>query len=246
MGVNNEGIVNRRQLLVRAGSFMKMSWRKSKEELIDFDEDEDNDNSASNLRKNRRKQKRNLSVRFNDELDIVVANDREEPISDEEIEIRWYQSGDYSRFKKDTILTSLNYINARRASKPFDERSNCIWGIEEMCYLTNTIPKRNIAEKKHVFKVIREEQARQKKEWQQKQKNSENDKETESPRRIPDLEKFRSVSVSHTKAGRDRAANRGTEYARSVQRSMALGGTRSTSSMKNLFASFRTQSAIVA
>lgn len=156
------------------------------------------------------------------------------------------QSGDYNRFKKDTILTSLNYINARRASKPFDERTNCIWGIEDMCYLTSVIPKRNLAEKKHVFKVIREEQARQKKEWQQKQKKrSENDNNADLQRRIPDLEKFRSVSVGHSKAGRDRAITRGTEYARSVQRSLGVGGTRS-SSRKNLFASFRTQSALAA
>lgn len=87
MGVNNEGIVNRRQLLVRAGSFMKMSWRKSKEELIDFNEDDEN--SGSSLRK-KRSQKRNLSVRFNEDLDIEV-NDRKEPMSDEEITDRWYQ-----------------------------------------------------------------------------------------------------------------------------------------------------------
>jgi len=242
MGVSNEGIVNRRQLLVRAGSLMKMSWRKSKEELIDFDED--NDNSSSSLRK-KRSQKRNLSVRFNNYLDIV-ANDRKEPMSEEEITNRWYQSGDYNRFKKDTILTSLNYINARRASKPFDERINCIWGIEEMCYLTPIIPKRNIAEKKHVFKVIREEQARQKKEWQQKQqKKTENENDTDSQRRVPDLEKFRSVSVGYSKAGRDRAVARGIDYARSVQRSLGVAERRS-SSRKNLFASFRSQSAIAA
>lgn len=88
MGVNNERIVNRRQLLVRAGSFMKMSWRKSKEELIDFDEDNDNENSS--LRKGRRKTKPNLSVRFNDDLH-VVPSDRKESISDEEKEMLWYQ-----------------------------------------------------------------------------------------------------------------------------------------------------------
>lgn len=225
---------------------MKMSWRKSKEELIDFDEDNDDDNSS--LRKNKRKTKPNLSVRFNDDLH-VVPSDRKESISDEEKVMLWYQSNDYNRFKKDTILTSLNCINARRASKYFDETVNCIWGIEEMCCLTSVIPKRNIAEKKHVFKVIREEQARQKREWQQKQqkrKTTDNDNITDSPRYVPDLEKFRSVSVLHTKGARDRGAARGQEYARAANRGLGLGGQRSQSSMKNLFASFRTQSAIAA
>ena len=118
-----------------------------------------------------------------------------------------------------------------------------------MCCLTSVIPKRNIAEKKHVFKVIREEQARQKREWQQKQqkrKTTDNDNITDSPRYVPDLEKFRSVSVLHTKGARDRGAARGQEYARAANRGLGLGGQRSQSSMKNLFASFRTQSAIAA
>lgn len=243
MGINNEGTVNRRQLLVRAGSLMKMSWRKSKEELFDYNEDEGNENS--NLRKSGRNKKRNLSVRVSDDLheEPIIYN---EPLSDKEIANKWYQSGDYNRFKKDTILTSLNYINARRASKPFDETISCTWGIEDMCFLTPTMPKRNSAEKKHVFKVIREEQARQKKEMQQKQPYDDNNKSATSPRLYPDLERFRSVSVCHTKGGRDRATARGSEYARTQQRTLGLGGMRTQSSMKNLFASFRKESATAA
>jgi len=246
MGINNEGIVNRRQLLVRAGSFMKMSWRKSKEELIDSNEDEGN--ISNGLRKGLKKKKRNLSVRFSDDLQ-AVSSERVEPMSDEEIENTWYQTADYNRFKKDTVLTSLNYINAKRASKFFDETINCIWGIEEMCHLNPVVPRRNLAEKRKVFRVIREEQARQKKEMQQKQQDEENkDENTPSPRLYPDLEKFRSVSVSHTKGGRDRASARGSEYARALQRGgFGLGGVRTKQpSMKNLFASMRKQSAVAA
>ncbi len=87
MGINNEGIVNRRQLLVRAGSFMKMSWRKSREELIDNKDDEGSDNSC--LRNSKKSKKRNLSVRFSDDLSSSSSID--EPMSCEEIENRWYQ-----------------------------------------------------------------------------------------------------------------------------------------------------------
>ena len=88
MGINNEGTVNRRQLLVRAGSLMKMSWRKSKEELFDYNEDEGNENS--NLRKSGRNKKRNLSVRVSDDLheEPIIYN---EPLSDKEIANKWYQ-----------------------------------------------------------------------------------------------------------------------------------------------------------
>ena len=86
MGINNEGIVNRRQLLVRAGSFMKMSWRKSREELIDNKDNEGGDNGC--LRKSKKSMKRNLSVRFSDDSSSVSSNDE---LSDEEIENRWYQ-----------------------------------------------------------------------------------------------------------------------------------------------------------
>jgi len=238
MGINNEGMVNRRLLLVKAGSFMKTSWRKSKEFLIDISEDDGDDNS--NLRQCGKRKKRNLSVRFSDILH-EDPSDSNGPMSTDEIENRWYQSGDYSRFKKDMILNSLNYINAKRASKPFDETINCIRGIEDMCILSRMTLKRYASEKKQVDKAIREEQVRQRKEWDQQQKNN---KDT-STFSYPDTEKLRSASVYHSKAGRDRARARGIEYARYQQRSQGLGLRRATS-LKNLFASFRTQAAVAA
>jgi len=223
---------------------MKISWRKSREKLIDKNEDDEDDNDNNNRQQSEGRQKRNLSVQFSDDLRVAPSN-HDAPLSDEEIENRWYQSFDYCRFKKDTILNSLNYINARRASKPFDETRNCTRGIEDMCILDPTVRKRYTAEMKHVYKVIREEQARQKKEWEQKKKTRNTNKSTFPPP-FPDMEKFRSVSVCHTKGGRDRALARGNEYARAQQRSLGLGWTRaSSSSMKNLFVSFRIQSAAV-
>eukprot|EP00535_Pseudo-nitzschia_heimii_P006209 CAMPEP_0197187636 /NCGR_PEP_ID=MMETSP1423-20130617/16241_1 /TAXON_ID=476441 /ORGANISM="Pseudo-nitzschia heimii, Strain UNC1101" /LENGTH=245 /DNA_ID=CAMNT_0042639269 /DNA_START=83 /DNA_END=820 /DNA_ORIENTATION=- len=241
MGINNEVIVNRRQLLVKAGSFMKLSWRKSREKL--FEQNEDNGSCSSNVRRGRRKVK-NLSVRFCDEA-LVTHVKNDEALSDEDIENMWYQNHDYCRFKKDTILNSLNYVNARRASKPFDDTVMCIWGIEEMCTLNPTLRRRYAAEKKHVYKVIREEQSRQKRELQQKllQQNKTIDDQSKKHCHLlyPNMEKFRSVSVCHSKGGRDRALARGNEYAR-VQRSLVYGVTRTTSSVRNLFVSFRTQS----
>ena len=136
-------------------------------------------------------------------------------------------------------------MNARRASKPFDDTRNCVWGIEDMCILNPTLRRRYASEKKHVIKVIREEQARQKKEWEQKQQmlqDKTKDSETESDEdnsntTYLDMGKFRSVSVCHTKGARDRALARGNEYAR-AQRSLRSAST----SMRNLFASLRTQS----
>jgi hypothetical protein len=91
MGINNEGIVNRRQLLVRAGSFMKLSMRKSRGLLIDDNEDDDKEDSEnSNFRQRGGRKKRNLCLRFSDNLHVEPSN-RDGPMSDEEVENRWYQ-----------------------------------------------------------------------------------------------------------------------------------------------------------
>jgi hypothetical protein len=88
MGINNEGMINRRLLLVKAGSFMKISWRKSREFIIDKSEDDGED--SNNLRQCGKRKKRNLSVRFSDILHEVPSNNNG-PMSNDEIENRWYQ-----------------------------------------------------------------------------------------------------------------------------------------------------------
>lgn len=239
MGVNNEGIIDRRQLLVRAGSFMRHSWRKSKDKLFGQNEDSVNENSI--IRRSGRRRGGNLSVCFGDELNVTYfANN--DFLSDEDIENIWYQSVDYNRFKKDTILNSLNYVNARRASKPFDDAKNCVWGIEDMCVLNPTLRRRYASEKKLVFKVIREEQDRQKKEWQQQkqllqEKNKDLDGECNEnyiSSTYLDMGKIRAISLCYTKGGRDRAVARGSEYARAQRRY-------ASASVRNPFASLRTQ-----
>ena len=126
-----------------------------------------------------------------------------------------------------------------------------------MCIVDPVVRRRQTAEKKHVYKAIRDEQARQKeqqreKQQQQNQNNgnniNNNNNSASSSSSFPDMEKLRSAILCHTKGGRDRALARGNEYARAQQRTLGLGGRKSitSTSMKNLFlAGCRTQSAAV-
>ena len=136
-------------------------------------------------------------------------------------------------------------MNARRARKPIDETYNCIRGIEDMCIRDNAVRQRHIAEKKYSFKVIRDEQGRQKKELQLKQEQK-YDRTTIDKTKIfsaifnMDDEKLRSASLVYTRGARDRALGRGIAYARAEQ---SFASAKSPS-MKNLFkAARRTQSA---
>lgn len=254
MGVNNEGIVNRRQLLVRVGSLMKLSWRKSREDLFDegVNDDDSCDDENGSPRRRGKCRKRNLFVMFDmDHTEIPSTYD--EPMKDEEIKTRWYQHKDYNRFKKDTIINSLTFLNSRRASKPFDETKYCIQGIEDMCIQDVAVRQRYDTEKKFVYKAIRDEQARQKKEQQQQQKQKQEQQNQPgtkakiksrslfAPSSYPDVEKLRSVSLSYTKGARDRAQQRGLEYHRAQPRSGV--GLAKGSSVKNLLrAAYRTHS----
>lgn len=254
MGVNNEGIVNRRQLLVRVGSLMKLSWRKSREDLFDegVNDDDSCDDENGSPRRRGKCRKRNLFVMFDmDHTEIPSTYD--EPMKDEEIKTRWYQHKDYNRFKKDTIINSLTFLNSRRASKPFDETKYCIQGIEDMCIQDVAVRQRYDTEKKFVYKAIRDEQARQKKEQQQQQKQKQEQQNQPgtkakiksrslfAPSSYPDVEKLRSVSLSYTKGARDRAQQRGLEYHRAQPRSGV--GSAKGSSVKNLLrAAYRTHS----
>mmetsp|Transcript_34858 Transcript_34858/g.39787 ORF Transcript_34858/g.39787 Transcript_34858/m.39787 type:complete len:310 (+) Transcript_34858:77-1006(+) len=211
MGVSNndEGscIINRRQLLVKVGNFMKNSWRRSREKIVTDLNDDKDDNDI----RGRGRSKHNLFVQFDCDYDDSPANsdndhdEQQQTISEDnnkdgKIEDRWYQSDDYCQFKKDMLLSSLNYMNARRASKIFDENKYSIRGIEHMCYSDPNYHRRQTSERKYAYKVIRDEQNRQKQNCS-----------------FPDIEKIRSLSILHTKKGRDRAISRGNEYARQQQ-----------------------------
>jgi len=254
----DDGIIikDRRQLLVKVGSFMKSSWRRSTDKITDLMDDKDNKNSNDDdddddINNNRRRRrKHNFFVQFDDEVYVIPTsrsscsfdtfistrnnntrnNERQEtqvqiqtqPMSEtepkeeqeQEEEIpsssSWYQSDDYCRFKKDMILNSLNYINAKRASKVFDEEKYSIRGIRHMCSHASGDPnyrRRQTSEKKYLYKVIRDEQNKQ-------QKQNCASSSTKNPYTKYDMDKFRFVSLTQTKNGRDRAISLGNEYAR--------------------------------
>merc|ERR1719183_355282 len=80
----------------------------------------------------------------------------------DEVSERWYGSDEYRRFKRDRVLSSLNYINAKRANKPWvDESEYSIRGIEHMCagaFSTSADADANQAATKRHRKAIRDEQ----------------------------------------------------------------------------------------
>jgi hypothetical protein len=310
MGISGPNLINkddgiiikdRRQLLVKVGSFMKSSWRRSTDKITDLIDDtdkntnnnddnvdsNDNDNTI-NTNRRRRRRRNDFFVQFDDEVYVIpipsscssfdtcstrnntcndTCNNEEqitqtqtkpisEPKEDEEEEepssssSSWYQSDDYCKFKKDMILNSLNYINAKRAKKKIDEEKYSIRGIEHMCSYASGDPnyrRRQTSEKKYLYKVIRDEQNRQQK--LQQQKTNTNPSYTKY-----DMDKFRSVSLTQTKNGRDRAISLGNEYSREQRRQQQKdeqqkqqqrnnnnnnnnrgGGFTSSPSMKNIF-----------
>lgn len=223
----NDDDRRRRLLLGKLGSFMKTSWRRSRE-ILTTDEDGDDGRKKKDRGSLNDPKRSALSVRFQDEVSVIesapsTAEADEITDSDEE---RWYGSDDYIRFKKDVILSSLNYVNAKRASKPFNERQYSTRGIEHVCEVdnaNNNSRKRREAERKHLHRAIRDEQNRQKR--------------TGS---YPDPDKLRSASLSWTKGERVRALARGAEYARSSRsdnnNNNSNTRTVSPSAVKNLFA----------
>lgn len=228
--MNNDAIDDRRQLLVKVSSLIK-SWRISRDNLNTGYSGDENDENVKPLRRGRRKQKRKLSVMFDDELSAVPSY-YDGPMSCQEIEDRWYETKDYDRFKKDAVLTSLNYINARRASKSFDQVRNCIWGIEERCLVDQAVIKRRATEKKHVYKAIRDEQSRQKKERRRNLANGEVFTKPNSSSSTANMEKIRSACMCYTKGARDRAVARGNQYARERPRRPGVGRNISFSSQR--------------
>jgi hypothetical protein len=123
----------------------------------------------------------------------------------------WKQDYDYKRFEKDRVLTSFDYMNARRLGKNFVEDFHSVRGIEAVC--DESLLRRQTGERKDLYKALTEEEARQKEEGS-----------------FPDLERFRAVSLKHTKAGKERAMAKALEDAKEQQREL-----RKSVSMKNLF-----------
>merc|ERR1711907_898646 len=229
-------MVRRRRLLLvtKLGSFMKTSWRRSREILTADDNDCDEGKKQQNGNSCQTKQRRSapLSVRFDDEVSFFPSraesnddeNDNES--ADDENDERWYGKDDYLRFKKDTILSTLNYIATKRRNKSrffdddaFEAKGYSVRGIENSCEMDDNLAKRRETDKKCLHKALREEQARQKR--------------TGS---YLDVDKLRSVSLLYTKGERARALARGSEDARSVRTAAAAATAAPPSPVKNLFA----------
>jgi hypothetical protein len=109
------------------------------------------------------------------------------------------QNDDYSRFEKDRVLTSFGYISSRRwGGGLFDETKYSTRGLENLC--DSRLGRRQIGEKKDLTKAIRTEEERQKQEGS-----------------FPDLHKYRSISLKHTKTGRERALSLAQDDAKSCR-----------------------------
>lgn len=155
------------------------------------------------------------SVRFPEELDSLVTEipQGDDSITPEEIHDSWYhvsptahslglkphckgthfccllklQKEDYEKFEKDRVLTSYGYIASKRATAAtFDLDKYSLRGLESLT--DERLGKREIAERKALRMAIKTEELRQKQE-----------------KIFPDLSKFRSVCLKHTRGSRDRA-----------------------------------------
>jgi hypothetical protein len=132
-------------------------------------------------------------------------------ILEEDAKKIWYSDFDYKRFEKDRILTSLDYSNARMLNRTFVEDEHSVRGLEHL--YDGSLQRRQIGERKDLYKALKAEEARQK-----------------EAGCFPDLDKFRAISLKHTKGGRERARTKALEDAKEQQNEM-----RRSASMRNLF-----------
>ena len=106
------------------------------------------------------------------------------------------KNDDYTRFEKDRVLTSFGYISKRRAGSSFDDNDeHTSRGLEALC--DPRLARRQFIEKKEILKAVKAEESRQKKDSE-----------------FPNFERFRSVSVRHSNASKDRAITLAQEDAR--------------------------------
>jgi len=124
---------------------------------------------------------------------------REGPITEDEIQRNWYKNDDYTRFKKDRVLTSIGYLSSKKfGAANFDINEHAIRGLEALT--DDRLNRKELGRKRALKKAVREEEERQKLEHS-----------------FPDMEKFRVVSLQHTKASRDRALAIANEDAKQVR-----------------------------
>ncbi|KAL3928737.1 MAG: hypothetical protein SGARI_004947, partial [Bacillariaceae sp.] len=227
--------MNRRQLLVKVGSWMKYSWRKSKESLMDGVSEDGDDEVSNKLDHSQLSDekddlpKKHVHFCENDNDDdgsddhedgelIVteISSISDHAISEEDARRIWYHDFDFKRFEKDRVLTSMDYSNSRKLNKTFVEDEHSVRGIEHLC--DASLQRRQQGERKDLYKALKAEEDRQ--------------KETGC---FPDLDRFRAISLRHTRGGRERARTKALEDAKEQQSEM-----RRSASMRNLFG-MRTQ-----
>ncbi|KAG7341993.1 hypothetical protein IV203_007085 [Nitzschia inconspicua] len=200
---------SRRQLLGKLGSWVKYSWRKSTDSLMDSI-CEDGDifgNGLNGTEEELTKIPKHVHFTYNEDGDnhddptsvvTEIINDGEEDafsFSEEDAKQIWYQNFDFQRFEKDRRLTSMDYTNARRSNKTFVEDSHSVRGLEHLC--DESLHKRQAGERKDLYKAVKAEEAKQKEEGT-----------------FPNFDRFRVVCLRHTKAGKQRAIAKANEDAR--------------------------------
>lgn len=155
---------------------------------------------------------------YDDEAVIMteIPANSDHVISEEDARKIWYHDFDFTRFEKDRVLTSMDYTNSRKLNKAFVEDEHSVRGIEHLC--DASLQRRQIGERKDLYKALKAEEERQK-----------------EAGCFPDLDKFRAISLKHTRGSRERARAKALEDAKEQQSEM-----RRSASMRNLFG-MRTQ-----
>eukprot|EP00980_Cylindrotheca_fusiformis_P012011 scaffold2844_cov123-Cylindrotheca_fusiformis.AAC.4 len=146
-----------------------------------------------------------------------------EPLSEDECRQIWYQEDDYTRFEKDRILTSFIHRSSLKKDK-LSEDDHSIRGLEPI--VDDRLSKRQTGERKDLLKAMKSEEAHQKKAG-----------------KFPDANRFRAISLRHTKPARDRAIANGSEDAKLIQgkpkswisRKLPFGSTERPTRRRSMF-----------
>jgi len=134
------------------------------------------------------------SVHFSQDQIVHIVSMNEDS---DEIQRRWYQEDDYKRFEKDRMLTSFEY-QAIIPKTNFNQDEHSIRGLELV--INRRLRRRHVGEKKDLASAIEAEEYSQKKDGS-----------------FPDIERFRIVSLKHTRSARDRAINIAAEDAKETR-----------------------------
>ncbi|KAL3908682.1 MAG: hypothetical protein SGARI_002954 [Bacillariaceae sp.] len=175
-GTTARPVVDRRQLLTKATSWMKFSWRKSKDSLMDDISEDENDIDRSHLSQDENDSKLPKHVHFSEndggddheegvdeEVALVITEipaNPDDAISEEDAKTIWYHDFDFKRFEKDRVLCSMDYTNSRKLNKAYVEDEHSVRGIEHLC--DASLQRRQFFERKDLIKALKAEEARQK------------------------------------------------------------------------------------